>query len=279
MSQMSPDFNYPLPSVMLNTASIGIPQVVNVGQKFITDAWVRIANESPDQLAVQIGVGTYYQVSPQTEDIFPLKGETVLTITPTLLLPTAAPSAQVKISVYPYGQPSGTYPVALARQAVPTAGASSFGWSAMDIITSASATNPCAVNIFNPLNSGVSYTFYSVRYTSNDSAGANTPLLQYTIGNDVAFPDFTLSGTNQVTSNGIGDGRATQAHITENFGTHADPVATGIYEQAQYAAGTYFEFLVNGDQKKLPPGANLTLISTVTAGKFFAFRFLWLDQQ
>lgn len=270
-------YNYPLAPIIITPAQINTRITVPIGGSFQKAPWVEVNNESPYLIQIITFQGTIFGVQPQTVDKVPLdQGTNAFIIQPLLLLPQAAPSSQVQINVYPFGEPDGGYPYPLVRQSAPTSGAAIFGFSAMDTITSASVANACAANIFNPANSGKNYIFYSVRYSANDSAGTNLPLLEFVTGADTNLP-VTLAA-NQLVSHNIGGGISSAAHITESTGGTVLPSATGIFEQAVYNTGTYFEFINFPDEIKIPPGTNLTLISTVTVGKFFAFKFLWKEQ-
>lgn len=266
MSTSLASINYPLPSISLTAQSAGVPQVVYVGQN-LTDGWVKVWNEAPFQLLATSGSGSpLHEVSAQAIDTFQLPpGVKMFTLTPLGIIPFAAPSYQVRMAVFPYGPPPGSYPQALGRQAAPTGAPAGAGFSAQFQFSN---TSFAAINIFNGSTTKI-FTPYEGDVEGSIAAGT------------VATLSFNTSGAN----NNLGTGAAAQPNnpagpssvatvTTENSLLGGDLTISG---RRSLATGSV-AMIPFPDQKQVAPGGNLMLSYNGAAGSNGTLSFKWLEQ-
>ena len=183
MSSPPSQFNYPLPKVSITASQVGKRIIVSLGGSFQQDAWVELNNESPYVLSIFSAQGILLQsLQPQVVDIAQIpSGDNFFLIVPNLLIPQASPSSEVDINVYPFGKPEGAYPFPLGRQAAPIDSSSITGYVAF--ITNNGTV--LAINIFNPLNSGVAAIFLSAQVSSDSTS--DTSAIAFQTGSDTSL--------------------------------------------------------------------------------------------
>jgi len=162
MNGIASSTSFPLPQLSLTAQSAGHPQPVYVGLNLV-NGWVKVWNESPFQLQASDGAGAWmHEVPAQAVDAFPLDpGVKFFTLLPIGLIPLLSPAYKVRLALFPDGPPPGSYPQALSRQAASVGPSGQTGFAAT-LSFSAPTVGP-SINVFNPLNSGVIFTFFTLQ--------------------------------------------------------------------------------------------------------------------
>lgn len=273
-------YSYYLAPIVLTPAQVNISQLVNTGNRL--GGWLLIQNNSPYKIQVQLpGSGNYLPLDPQTVDKLKVgMGDQQIYILPLTLLPGAAPSSQVDIQVYPgdENEPPGTYPMALTRQAAPTARSSSVGFQATGSFDTIPTNSFAAfLNLNNPANSTVKATIYLARTVISNLVSTAFPEIRFGF-----YPGAkAVSGTGVTTPNNT---TATPV-CTTDFAANVNATITG--EQDWYKAlfptntrvPVFYDLCIFPDQKELPPNTNAFIaVDNVSVETIGELSLLWMEQ-
>jgi len=261
MQQPSPsaqsNYNYPLPKVPITSSQVGTRISISIGGSFQQAVWVEMSNESPYTIACYSLQGVLLNsIQPQICDIFQLpQGDNSFIVIPGILIPQAAPSSELDINIYPFGQPSGPYPFPLARQSAPVARSSSAGFVAQSNFD-ITATNITVawLNVYNPSGNTLKFTFYAAIVYLSAVATATSPNLE--MGFYTGTP-FTGANITAVPNNTLGVSTAQVFFVTNNTNT---PPSPKVYynNTIRLPAGTPQQpiILPFPDQKEIPPNTS-----------------------
>lgn len=259
-------FSYNLPPVILNQSTSGMPQAVDTG--LFNGNWIVVSDESPwDINVIQGGINKRIKAG------FADKIQTfqrIVYVQPTLLLPQGAPASQIDVEVYPVGEPSGYFPVTLARQSAPVSASVKFGYSTF--IEQLGGAGPYQMlNIFNPSNSGKNYIFYSNIVTISSGTAATQILGEILVGPDVNLANN--AGAFQHDTNGP----ASVSHNT--FATGSLP-SNGVLSapfNLVTQVGLPTQCLQNGDLVTLHQGNNFLIVANTTT-QLLTDNISWWEQ-
>jgi len=264
--------NYPLPSIGLTAQSAGVPRVVYVGQN-LTDGWVKVWNEAPFQLLAASGNGSpLHEVSAQAIDTFSLPpGVKMFTLTPLGVIPQSAPSYTIRMAVFPYGPPPGSYPQALVRQSSPTTASVKFGYTQNSNGIAGAAGDFAFFVGFNPLTSGKDYVFYSALGLLGASA---------TLTIDI----FAGPQINAGSSVGAAQPHDPNSPVSQSIWTQGAIVFPGnavlsqVFQLNNLPANVITQCLNNGALCVVHPGENFAFLSNIAAGSSFQPDVEWYEQ-
>jgi len=280
MSQYNPlpsQYNYPLPKVPITASQVGTQIHVSLGGSFQQSAWIELNNESPYVLSVYSAQGVLLNsLQPQICDIAQIpSGDSSFILIPGLLIPQSAPSSEVDINVYPFGQPQGPYPFPLARQSAPVTGGGKGGYSYPNSNVPG-ASGIAAYILFNPSNSGVNFLIYSASYSM--AGGSTNPT-------NPAFSTFAtnsgISGTSETPTPHTTGGVASKAQLTVNNAfTGSLTNQNGIDQvQSNGTAQLQKEFLPNGDVVTVTPNNGAVITANQLSGiVLYTMNMRWLEQ-
>ncbi len=224
-----------------------------------------------------VGSGTTKTLYPSTTDFFPVKkGFTgVISIVPVSTLSNVSSFSANTLIFDAVGINEAinvnAYPMILPVQAInPTAsGKDLFG---VTYFIGSTVSNDTVLNIFNPLNSGVNFKFYSVR-TSTNNTGFPSSNLVYVKG-----VNNNLAGGSLTPLNHSVGGAASKALVTYSDNNAAGLSYTNTLEIATLASDIVFDFLIFPDEIIMPPGYNLFVdISAGAATKQNTHTFKWSE--
>jgi hypothetical protein len=236
--------------------------------------YIRIVNNSPYLLNINFnGMGNI--VSPEffLEDVYlPSSYRGSITITPVVNITTVghATSKLVTINAYSHGEIASPQAQPLAQPAVnETASGKPLFTASIGFPNTAQTSQ--GLNIFNPANSGVTFTFHAARVFTNDTS---------------------VPGATMLVLNGADLNYSTPVAAVSHAGTAVPPVSfahcTG--QELPGGGGTLIEaitvpvapvtqdFLVFPDNVSLTPGNNLRIvITTGAAGKSVRLTMKWSE--
>ncbi len=152
--------------------------------------YIRLSNNSPYQLSVNFGGIVINLGEFRVKDMeVPSWFQGTLTITPTINISTVshAQSNSLIIEGYYKGEVDSPVDQAIPQQAV-TATASGKPIFSASINFSSTATILQHLNVFNPPNSGVNFTFHAARAITTDASGASEMALVFLSGGDLNLP-------------------------------------------------------------------------------------------
>lgn len=243
LSQVAPS-NFLAPAAPLT--------LLNVDNRY---QYLRFTNNSTYQLSINM-TGTPLNLSEfSVKDVeVPKWWQGQLTVTPTVNISTAshAQSNLLTIEGFYKGEIDSPISQQIPQQAV-TATASGKPLFSATFGIGASVGNRQAINVFNPPNSGVTFTFHSAEAFSN-RADWPTANLMYLIGGDLNLP----VAVNAVSHNGTANPPVSFAHCTamdQNSGNST----TSIIEVQQLEQNTVTDLLNFPDNYTLSPGGNLRI--------------------
>jgi len=283
MQQPSPsaqsNYNYPLPRVPLTSSQVGTKISISIGGSFQQAVWVEMSNESPYTIACYSLQGVLLNsIQPQICDIFQLpQGDNSFIVIPGILIPQAAPSSELDINIYPFGQPSGPYPFPLARQSTPTAGTQTGFSTTVTFGPTASAT---AINIWNPVTNTKKAVIYQARMVLVNTVASTTVVPRF---------GFTNNGVNNNLANNPGivpnDGGSDISTLTASSALGGtQPVISEIWEGITFAVSNLFlvyDFCPFNDQKVCLQGNNAWLLIGQISGTpsyTVVFTLKWTEQ-
>lgn len=237
--------------------------------------YIRVLNNSPFQLAVALdGIITNITEFWEKDIAVPSYFQGNLIITPSIAILTAshAQASQLTVMGLTALDGGGTLDGAIPQQAV-TATASGAPIFSATVGFGSTAGTEQHLNIFNPPNSGVTYTFHSARFFTNDTTTPACNLLLIS-GADLNLPLAVPA----VSHNGMGTPPTSTAHCTAQDGNSG--YGGTIIEVVDAETGVTLDFLAFPDNYQLQPGNNLRItLTSGTSGHTVRLTMKWSESQ
>ncbi len=218
-------------------------------------AYLRFANNSAYQLTVNLAGITTSIPEFYVQDIAVPSGfQGTIIVTPTINITTVshAQSNSLTVEGYYANELSSPLSQALPQQSV-TATASGKPLYTATFGVNSSAGVVQTLNVFNPPNSGVDFTFHSAKAFSSSATGNVSARIKYLIGGDLNLPTAVAA----VAHSGDATPPVSFAHVTADDSPNS--YGNTLVEQFSLQASFTVDLLDFPDNLTLAPGGNLHL--------------------
>ncbi len=225
--------------------------------------YIEIQNNSPYQLNINFGGMGQFTMPEMFKEDFLLTRDyrNTILITPSVNITSSSHAASNMIVVNAWAQGEKSKPQAqpLQQQAV-TATASGKPLFSATFGVGSSVSSVQALNVFNPLGSGINYTFHSARFFTNEADGAATGNIIYLAGADLNLG----TAVSAVSHDGSTNPRVSTAHVTaEDTGTAHGGT---LIETQQEQVSTTQDLLAFPDSYTLTPGGQFRITCVAGGG-------------